>query len=377
MDTAIEQFTPIPLRLVGPLLIHTKLGSFETKVPLATFETPLWHSVARGAKVTTLAGGISTVILRDLMSRSIAVEASTTKRAAEVAEYLQSHQSALFKIAEGTSRFLRCKEIHIRVVGSCLFLRLSASCGDASGHNMITKASEALLQWICEQFPDLSYLSISGNFCTDKKVSSVNSILGRGKDVCAEVLIPQELCHTLLKATPEAIVHLNTKKNLLGSIINGGVASANAHFANMLLAIYLATGQDAANIVEGSQGITYAEVRGKDLYFTVSLPNIIVGTVGNGKHHPWILSSLEQLGCLPDDVPGQSSQRLAQIVAATVLCGELSLLAAQTNPGELVRTHLVIERGRSASAPSNKGQYTKKTMSDSDFCTVPNKEKTC
>jgi len=215
---------------------------------------------------------------------------------------------------------------------------------------MITKAAESVLQWICNQFSDLAYLSISGNICTDKKVSSINSILGRGKEICAEVTISRELCKTLLKTTPEAIATLNTKKNLLGSIINGGVASANAHFANMLLALYLATGQDAANIVEGSQGITYAEVQNNDLYFCVSIPNIIVGTVGNGKNLPWVLKSLEQLGCLPDGIPGQSSQKLAQIVAATVLCGELSLLAAQTNPGELVRTHLVIERGKKTSA---------------------------
>ena len=354
MDIEIEHFAQIPMRLVGPLLINTKLGSFKTKIPLATFETPLWHSVARGAKVTTQAGGITTIVVRDLMSRSILLEAPTASRAAQIAEQLRLMQNSLFKVAESTSRFLLCKELHFRVIGSCLFLRLSASCGDASGHNMITKASEAVLQLICDQFPDLKYLSISGNLCTDKKVSSVNSILGRGKDVCAEVLISKELCQTLLKTTPEAIANLNTKKNLLGSIINGGVASANAHFANMLLAIYLATGQDAANIVEGSQGITYAEVRGTDLYFSVSLPNIIVGTVGNGKHLPWVIQSLEQLGCLPDDVSGQSSQKLAQIVAATVLCGELSLLAAQTNPGELVRTHLVLERGRKSSTASAK-----------------------
>jgi hydroxymethylglutaryl-CoA reductase (NADPH) len=292
------------------------------------------------------------------MSRSIVLEAISSQRAAEIALQLNDMQDDLFKIAESTSRFLKCISLHSRIVGSCLFLRLSASTGDASGHNMITKASEAVLKWICTQFSDVSYLSISGNFCTDKKVSSVNSILGRGKDVCAEILIPKELCHTLLKSTPEAIANLNIKKNLLGSIINGGVASANAHFANMLLATYLATGQDAANIVEGSQGITYAEVREGNLYFSVSLPNIIVGTVGNGKHLPWVIKSLEQLGCIQNDCPGQSSQKLAQIIAATVLCGELSLLAAQTNPGELIRTHLVIERARKPSAMSTKEEMT-------------------
>ena len=197
------------------------------------------------------------------MARSVAFEAESAACAAQVVRDLEGRKTELFSIAEATSRFLKCREIVYRVVGSCIYLRLSGSTGDASGHNMITKGADAILQWVCKNIPGIRYLSVSGNYCTDKKVSSVNAVLGRGKSVVADVLVPEELCRTVLKASPEAIAELNVKKNLLGSIINGGVQSANAHFANMLLAVYLATGQDAANIVEGSQGISFAEVRGE------------------------------------------------------------------------------------------------------------------
>jgi len=337
-------FTQVPLKYVGPITINSPKETYSVKVPLATFESPLWPSVARGARVTAKAGGISTAILNNAMARSIAFEAFSCQRAAQIISELQQRKEELFSVAEKTSRFLRCEDISTRLVGSCVFVRLSGYTGDASGHNMITKGADAVLQWVCTQFPDVKQISVSGNYCTDKKVSSVNAILGRGKTVIAEVVISREHCESLLRTTPEAVVELHVKKNLLGSIINGGVQSANAHFANMLLAIYLATGQDAANIVEGSQGIVHAEVRGNDLYFSVTLNNIIVGTVGNGKGLEGTLEALSILGCLEEREVGENSKRLAEIVAATVLCGELSLLAAQTNVGELVRTHVTIER---------------------------------
>ena len=340
-----KQYASVPLRFVGPIVISGETSTYEVNVPLATFESPLWPSVARGARVTGKAGGISTVIVRDAMARSVAFDARSAKRAVQIVDALEKEQAELFSVAEKTSRHLNCTDLFFRIVGSCVYVRLSGSTDDAAGHNMITKGADAVLHWICAKFPDVRHISVSGNYCTDKKVSSVNAILGRGKTVIADIIISRSLCRSLLKTTPEAIVELNNKKNLLGSIINGGVQSANAHFANMLLGLYLATGQDAANIVEGSQGITYAELRGDDLYFSVTIPNIIVGTVGNGKDLPFAQEALQSLGCLEKRLPGQNSRRLAEIVAATVLCGELNLLAAQTKPGELVRSHMTIERG--------------------------------
>jgi hydroxymethylglutaryl-CoA reductase (NADPH) len=142
------------------------------------------------------------------------------------------------------------------------------------------------------------------------------------------------------------MVQLNFKKNWVGSVLAGGIRSANAHFANMLLAFYLATGQDAANIVEGSQGFTYAEEREDNLYFSITAPHLIVGTVGAGKHSDFVQRNLKQLGCLEEWEPGANARRLAVIAGAAVWCGELSLLAAQTNPGELMRAHRKWERGK-------------------------------
>ncbi|MCF7848239.1 MAG: hypothetical protein K9M45_05255 [Kiritimatiellales bacterium] len=197
---------------------------------------------------------------------------------------------------------------------------------------------------ILAENPELKYESISGNYCSDKKAVVVNGILGRGKYVVAEITIPEKICRRYLKTPPEKIVQLNIRKNLIGTILAGGLRSANAHYANMLLAFYLATGQDAANVVEGSQGITLAEEREGDLYFSVTLPNIIVGTVGNGKELPFVAENMRKLDCVADREPGENSRRLACICAAAVLCGELSLLAAQTNPGELMDAHRKLER---------------------------------
>jgi hydroxymethylglutaryl-CoA reductase (NADPH) len=215
---------------------------------------------------------------------------------------------------------------------------------------MATKAADAVINWMLKTYPTLKYVSISGNICSDKKVSAINGLLGRGKSVIAEIEIPRVVCLEKLKTTPEAVVNLNIKKNLLGSIIAGGLRTANAHYANLLYAFYLATGQDVANIVEGSQGITHAEVRQGNLYFSVNLPNIIVGTVGNGKHFDFVKYHLESMGCLEPRESGQNSRRLAIIAAATVLCGELSLMAAQTNRGELMRAHERFERGSESEA---------------------------
>lgn len=339
-----EQIATIPMRLIGPIKIQGPEIEAELLVPLATFETPLWPSTHRGGRATVLAGGINALIMDDRMSRSILLEANNITEAAEAVLNLQQHKEAMQTIIAETSRYTRLIDMHIQVVGNLIFVRFEFNTGDASGHNMSTLAADRLLDWILLRFRTLKYVSISGNYCTDKKVSSVNGILGRGKYVIAEVLIPREICEKHLKALPEKIVQLNIKKNLIGNIIAGGVRTANAHFANILLGLFLATGQDAANIIEGSQGLVHAEMRGEDLYFSVTLPNIIVGTVGSGKTFDFVRENLRILGCLEEREVGQNARRLALIAGCAVLCGELSLLAAQTNPGELVKSHLKLER---------------------------------
>jgi len=339
-----QSYALIPMKMVGPIKIIGSEVNDEIKVPLATFEKPLWSSVNRGAKVSMLIGGISAVIIKDGMSRSILLEAPNAEYANNVVLQLNKRKSDLVAIVSSTSNFAQLQDWHVQIIGNLLYLRFSIQTGDAAGHNMVTKAADKLLDWLMKEYNQLRYISISGNCCVDKKCSAINGILGRGKYLVVESIIPHDICTKHLRTTPQNIVELNIKKNLIGSNISGGTHTANAHFANMLLGFYLATGQDAANIVEGSQGITYAEVRNQDLYFSVTIPNIIVGTVGNGKDLDFVRTNLEMLGCLQKRDSGQNARRLAIIAAATIWCGELSLLAAQTNRNELMRAHTILER---------------------------------
>lgn len=332
------------MRVVGPVRIVSAEVDEEVPLPLATLESPLWPSTHRGARVCTKAGGIKATIIDERMTRSVLVEADSAAEVHQVYLDLQQRKEQLQAIISASSRFARLIDMHAQIIGSMLFLRFELHTGDAAGHNMATLASERMLDWLLSTYPVLRYVSISGNFCSDKKTSAVNGILGRGKNVVAEVIISRELCRRMLKSTPEKIIDLNIKKNLLGNIVAGGLRTANAHFANMLLGFYLATGQDAANIIEGSQGIVHAELRGDDLYFSVTLPNLIVGAIGNGKTLEFVQDNLRMLGCLEQREPGMNARRLAVIAAVAVLCGELSLLAAQTNPGELMRSHIKLER---------------------------------
>lgn len=331
----------VPCKWVGPILINGSYVSGEVKVPLATYEIPLWPSVNRGAKITRLAGGINTVIWRNNMARSFSLKANSAREAVAVSQKI-SCDLAKSSVAK-SSRFAEFLKLERRVVGNIIYFRLEIDPKDASGHNMVTKASDQLIKDLLAAHPELSYSSISANFCTDKKVSAVNSILGRGKSVIAEMLIPEEILKKNLNTTAEQLCELNYQKNYVGSTLAGSLNSANAHFANMLLAIYLATGQDAANIVEGSQGMVMTEARNKDLNISINLPNIIVGTIGNGKHLDFVKDNLNAMG-LNDPLVGVNSKKLAEIVAATVFCGELSLLAAITNQGELMRSHIAFER---------------------------------
>jgi len=336
---------PIPMRWVGPLKLSGHLIDEKISVPLATYETPLWPSVGRGARVSNLCeGGIKVSVLDERMTRSILLEAQDAYTAQMAINSLQSRKPELNEVVATSSRFAQLIDMHSQVVGNLIYLRLEFTTGDASGHNMVTNAADKLIPWILQQYPQLRYSSISANYCSDKKATAVNGILGRGKYVVCEILIPREVCQRRLSTTPEKVVDLNIKKNLIGTLMAGGIRSANAHFANMLLAFYLATGQDAANIIEGSQGVVHAEVRDGDLYFSCTLPNLIVGSVGNGKGIDFVEENLQRLGCREDRVAGANARRLAAICGATVLCGELSLLAAQTNPGELMEAHLKLER---------------------------------
>lgn len=350
MNTNETFATEVPTRWVGPLRVSGDAVAptgqhIEISVPLATFETPLWPSVGRGASISReIEGGIRTVVVDERMTRSVLFVTQSALVAQHGAKIIAQRYEELQQVVSAASRYARLIEAHPEIVGNLLFVRFAYNTGDASGHNMATAASEAVMQRILSWNIGLEYGSISGNYCSDKKATAVNGILGRGRSVVAEILLPHEVVERRLRTTAQELTDLVVRKNLVGSTIAGALRSANAHYANMLLAFYLSTGQDAANIVEGSQGITYAEVRDEGLYFSCTLPHLIVGTVGNGKHLAHVNDALEKLGCREEREPGQNSSRLAALIAATVLCGELSLLAAQTNPGELMATHVLMER---------------------------------
>lgn len=336
--------TPVPTQWVGPISFKGPIVDGEISVPLATYESPLWPSTARGAGVSRHCGGIQVTMVDERMTRSIVVKARNAAEAHAAWQAIEAQHDTVADIIATTSRFARLIKLNRQIAGNLLFIRIECATGDASGHNMVTKAAEAVLDWVLSERPELSYSSISGNFCTDKKTSAVNGILGRGKYMIAEIEIPEKMLRRILRTSAQQIVDLNHEKNFVGGNLAGSLRSANAHFANMLLAFYLATGQDAANIIEGSQGMVHAEARGNDLYFSCTLPNLIMGSVGAGKGNDVIEDNLREMGCKEERAPGDNARRLAGICAGVVLCGELSLLAAQTNPGELVRTHMELER---------------------------------
>ncbi|MDR2158283.1 MAG: hypothetical protein LBO02_03145 [Holosporaceae bacterium] len=334
--------TIIPTKIIGPIKINYNGVVEFCHVPLATFETPLWHSAKRGALVSQKTSGILAAVIGDLMTRSVILGAPDITGALACKSWIEANDKSIGEIVKSTSDFAKLMDLHLENVGRLLFVRISIETGNAAGHNMVTKAADAVMEFIMANCKNMQYESVSGNYCTDKKVSAINGILGRGKRVSAEITIPKEVCSRILKTTPRQIADLNVKKNLIGSILSGGVRTANAHYGNIALAMYLATGQDSANVTETSQGITFAELSGEDLYFSVNLPNIVVGTVGNGKNLPFAVKNLEQMGCYSSDP--FSSQRLAALIASATLCSELSLMAALCRPGDLMRSHMKLER---------------------------------
>ncbi|MDP3698237.1 MAG: hydroxymethylglutaryl-CoA reductase [Nanoarchaeota archaeon] len=351
--TFLSTYVMGPLRLTAESRtkhpkIQEKLADDELiPLPLSTYETGLYIGVNRGAKFSRISpSGVKAYVTHDFMTRAPVLEAKDVQQAMEISDYIENNIGQLQEIAESTTHHGKVREIKSYRVGNDVYVRLLMQCGESSGHNMTTKAGTALVKYLVEQFEGVRYGSDSGNMCADKKAAAINAITGRGKTVITEIIIPKESCEKYLKTTPKELERLNTKKNLQGSIAAGSQFSANAHFANIIGAMYVATGQDIANIVEGSYGITQVKVTETgDLYFTTTHPCLIVGTVGHGKNGESQLKSLEKLGCLQKDKPnGFNSQRLAAIIAAATAMGELSLLADQTKNGRLIAAHERFER---------------------------------
>lgn len=351
MANNIALSTIVPTKIISGLKMIYLNEVCNVSFPLSTYEIPLFASVARGIRVSNKHPILANVI-SSCMTRSIIFECKTSYECIKLKWFLDNEKQTQFKtfqqIISQTSRHCIITDLTTRIVGNLMYVRFSFSTSEASGHNMTTIASNEIAKWIVNNTNfDIQYTSNSGNTCCDKKVSAVNSILGRGKNVIAETTISSESCKNILRTTPEKIVELNMQKNMLGSILAGSICSGNAHYANMLSAVFLPLGQDIANIVEGSQGITYCKVNEDgDLYFSVNLPNIICGVIGNGKNIDFVKENLKLIGCLDDDYKPitNASERMSAIIACIVLCGELSLMSALTNQDELVKSHIQLER---------------------------------
>lgn len=321
------EYAAVPLSWIGPVRISGNVMEDELKIPLATYETPLWPSCGRGAKVSRMIeGGITCTLVSEKMTRSVVFTLDSAADAVLARDEIESRRDQLQEVVSGSSRFAKLIDVHYQIAGRLLFVRFKLLTGDASGHNMVTLASERLMSYLMEQMPQLGYGSISGNYCTDKKPSAVNGILGRGKYFVAEAVIPEPVVRERLRTTARRLAELNERKNLVGSIMAGSLRAGNAHYANMLLGFFLATGQDAANIVEGSQGLTTVEALDDgSVRFSCTLPHLIVGSVGNGKGLDFVEENLRKLGCKEDREPGENARRLAACCAAIVWCGELLL----------------------------------------------------
>ncbi|KAL6300816.1 3-hydroxy-3-methylglutaryl-coenzyme A reductase [Sparassis latifolia] len=340
-------YMPLPIGIAGPLKVD---GEFFP-IPMATAEGTLVASTSRGCKALNSGGGVTTVLTYDGMTRGPAIDFPSITVAAEARAWIESPEGyALLKESfESTSRFAKLQNIKCAMAGRTLFVRFATRTGDAMGMNMISKATEQALETMAKEFPSMVVLALSGNYCTDKKPAAINWIEGRGKSIVAEAVIPGKIVKSVLKTTVEALCNLNTKKNLVGSAMAGSVGGFNAHAANILTAIFLATGQDPAQNVESSNCMTLMEPTnsGEDLLMTVTMPCIEVGTIGGGTvlaPQQAILEMLGVKGAHPTN-PGQNAQQLARIIAAAVMAGELSLISALA-AGHLVRAHLAHNRSQ-------------------------------
>ncbi|XP_069137077.1 3-hydroxy-3-methylglutaryl-coenzyme A reductase-like [Argopecten irradians] len=334
-------YMPVPVGVAGPLLLDDKYYH----VPMATTEGCLVASTNRGCRALAQSGGVKCCLVGDGMSRAPVVRFPSIRKASELKRWIEDTDNfeKVKETFDDTSRFARLKKVQVVQASRYLYIRFVATTGDAMGMNMVSKGSERALTTILEQFPDMEILSLSGNFCTDKKPSAVNWLEGRGKSVVSEAVIPGKIVKSVLKTSVAALVDLNISKNLMGSAMAGSIGGFNAHAANVVTAIFIATGQDPAQNTTSSNCITVMEPTGPDgtdLYISCTMPSIEVGTIGGGTILPPQASCLQMLGLGGSGgKPGDGAGELARVVCATVLAGELSLMSALA-AGHLVRSHL-------------------------------------
>ncbi|EDQ88876.1 uncharacterized protein MONBRDRAFT_32700 [Monosiga brevicollis MX1] len=356
---AVIGYLPLPVGVVGPLVINEQ----PFRVPMATTEGALVASTNRGCRAISKAGGAKAIIVKNGMTRAPLLRLPSASAAAQVRLWIEQpeNKAALTEAFNSTTRFGRLQSIDAWVAGRNLYVRFACHCGDAMGMNMVTKGCHKAVNLLQENFPDAQLISMSGNACSDKKAAAINWVSGRGRSVVAEALIPNDIVRSVLKTTPDAMISVNINKNLIGSAIAGTLGGYNAHAANIVAAVFLATGNDPAQVVESSQCLTILEKDGDDLHVSVTMPAIEVGTVGGGTSLPAQAAALKMLGCqgANREQTGANADTLAHVVASSVMAGELSLIAALATD-DLLKAH--IELNRKAPTPSNPAEPQKRGM---------------
>jgi len=332
----VEHFTgvaQVPLGVAGPLLVDGEHARGEFYVPLATTEGTLVASYNRGMKMLHEAGGVKTTILDDAMQRAPAFVFEDARHARAFGEWLGDHFEEIKRAAEATTRTGRLRRIEQYSASRILFTRFDYSTGDAAGQNLTGKATAAACAWITSNYEGITNFYLESNFATDKKSSQINVLRTRGKRVVAEATISPDLIERHMHTTGERMFRARQVSNLGGFM--SGVNNNGLHSANGIAAIFIATGQDAANVAESSAALGFSELLPTgDYYASITLPSLIVATYGGGTGLATQRECLELLGCYG----AGKVRKLTEIIAATVLCGELSLGSAIV-AGEWVLAH--------------------------------------
>ncbi len=325
---------PLPLGLAGPLsVINSANEKTAVFVPLATTEGALVASINRGCKA---AKEIKTTSVYHGMSRSIALRSTDPKK---LKETIEAKHSVWRKIAEATSGHLKLLSFTIDTAEDIVFLTLFCDTDLAMGMNMTTIAAQAAGEWLAKEL-GVEFLSVAANVDSDKKPSMYTKEHGRGYTVDASAVIDAKTLSSVLKTDADTLLQTFHAKIKLGSKIAGALGH-NAHAANIISALYLATGQDPAHTVEGSLTDTQIVKEGDGIRISIHSPAILVGTIGGGTALPVQKACLDVI--LHETTKLKKSQQLAEIVGATVLAGELSLLAA-LSAQQLTKAHTTLGR---------------------------------
>lgn len=322
----IENFTgvaQVPLGFAGPLTVHGEHAQGDFLIPLATTEGTLVASYNRGIKLLNLSGGVKSTVVSDRMQRAPVFVFSDARQGRDFVYWIQDNYAKIKEEAEATDPYARLCEIDPYLASKFVYLRFNYTTGDAAGQNTVGRATFAACGWIVDRYPGIERFYLDGQLSTDKKASQVNIMHTRGKRVTAEATIPRDVLIQHMRVEPESLAYHYQVGNI-GAILSG--ANNNGlHSANAITAMFIALGQDVANVAESSAGIIYLELTPKnDLYISLTIPSLIVGTYGGGTGLATQRECLELMGCYGDN----KVQKLAEIIAGVALAGELSLGSA-------------------------------------------------